>query len=131
MARKDKYPTPPVSQVHPFPRAEQLIALVNDAVKRFSGGADELETAIGMLMLGDYVGWKVLVIIHNKRTIRKYEEILGINIREFFPEEGPIAERSLGYEIAKKVGNFWKAVSGDISIENRRELASAKGEIEG
>jgi hypothetical protein len=131
MARKDKYPTPPVSQVHPSPRAEQLVALVNDAVKRFSGSSDELETAIGMLMLGDYVGWKVLVIIHNKRTIRKYEEILGINIREFFPEEGPIAKRSLGYEIAKTVGNFWKVVSGDISIEHRRELASTKGEIEG
>jgi hypothetical protein len=80
-----------------------------------------------MLMLGDYVGWKVLVVIHNKRTIRKYEEILGISVRDFFPEEGPVAQRSLGYRIATEIGNFWKVVSGDIPIEDRRELAGPSG----
>lgn len=131
MARKDKYPTPPTIDVHPSDRAEQLVSIVNDSLNRFSGNADELEKAIGMLMLGDYLGWKVLVLIHNKRTLRKYEEILGINIREFFPEEGPIAQRALGYEIAVKLGNFWKVVSGDVSIENRRDIADVSGELKG
>ncbi|HJW57054.1 MAG TPA: hypothetical protein VJ577_17455 [Burkholderiaceae bacterium] len=124
MARKDKYPTPSPEEVHPSPRSDQLILIVNDALNRFSGSIDELEKALGMLMLGDYVGWKVLVLVHNKRTLRKYEEILGIQVRDFFPEEGPVAMRSLGYEVATKLGSFWKAVSGDIPIENRRELAS-------
>lgn len=128
MARKDKYPTPSVAEVHPSSRSEELARLINDAINRYSGNFDELEKAIGMLMMGDYVGWKVLVLVHNKRTIRKYEEILNINVREFFLEEGPIAMRSLGYGLAVKLGNFWKAVSGDIPIENRRELASTKGE---
>lgn len=123
MARK-KYPTPSVNDVHPTARSEQLVCIVNEAIERFSGSIDELEKAIGMLYIGDYFGWKVLVLIHNKRTIRKYEEILDINVREFFPEEGPIAMRSIGYDVTKKVGNFWKAVSGDIPVENRRELDS-------
>jgi hypothetical protein len=124
MTRKQKYPTPSVNDIHPSARADQLVCLVNDAFDRFSGTFDELEKAVGMLLLGDYVGWKVLVLIHNKRTIRKYEEILDINVREFFPEEGPLAMRSIGYSIAKQMGNFWKAVSGDVPIENRRELDS-------
>lgn len=124
MSRRKKHPTPPVAQVHPPERAEQLALIVNDALDRFSGQFDELEKAIGMLMLGDYVGWKVLVLVHNKRTVRKYEEILNVNVREFFPEEGPAAMRSIGYEVALKLGNFWKAVSGDIPIENRRELST-------
>lgn len=127
MARKDKYPTPPVDHVHPSVRANELAGIVNDAVNRFSGTADELEKAVGMLMFGDYVGWKVLVLVHNKRTIRKYEEILGVCIRDFFPEEGPIALRSLGYSLAKDLGNFWKAVSGDVSIEDRREITGPDG----
>lgn len=127
MARKDKYPTPPVDQIHPPERAAELAHVVNGALNRFSGIADELEKALGMLMLGDYLGWKVLVLIHNKRTVRKYEEILGISIREFFPEEGPIALRSLGYSVAKDLGNFWKAVSGDVPIEDRRELVNPDG----
>lgn len=131
MARRDKYPTPPVETVHPPVRAEQLARIANDAVERFTGTADELEKALGMLMLGDYLGWKVLIIIHNKRTVRKYEEILGISVREFFPEEGPIALRSLGYSIAKELGNYWKVVSGDVSVEDRRELAGPSGTAKG
>lgn len=128
MARRHKYPTPPVHDVHPPERSEQLASIAHDALNRFMGTADELEKALGMLMLGDYFGWKVLVVIHNKRTVRKYEDILGITVRDFFPEEGPIALRSLGYSIAKDLGNFWKVVSGDISVEDRRELTGPSGD---
>ncbi len=114
--------TPPSSD-----RALQLYDIEREAFARFSGQFDELEAAIGMLHIGDHVGWKPLVLIHNKRTIRKYEDILGINIREFFPEEGPSAERSIGYTIAKKIGSFWKAVSGELKSDElkaqRREVA--------
>lgn len=108
-------------------RIEQLHAIERQAIASFTGQFDELEAALGMLLLGDHLGWKPLVLIHNKRTIRKYEEILGISIREFFPEEGPSAERSMGYRIAKQIGNFWKAVSGEIKSDElkaqRREVA--------
>lgn len=106
--------------------AQDLIKQIEHATVEFEGIFDELESAIGMFMIGRLVGWKVLVLIHNKRTIRKYEEILGgINIREVFPEEGPLAHKSLGLEIAKKIGNFWKSVSGEQKIEERRELVKA------
>lgn len=96
------------------------------AFARFHGQIDEFEAAVGMMHLGYQVGWKPLVLIHNKRTIRKYQDILQIDIREMFKPEGPSAERSLGYMIAKKIGNFWKAVSGEVRDdelkEKRREL---------
>lgn len=103
-----------------------LYEIERNALSRFEGSIEEYEAAVGMLHLGHHVGWKPLVLIHNKRTIRKYEEILGINIRDLFPEEGPSADRSMGYVIAKKLGNFWKAVSGELKDDelkkNRREL---------
>lgn len=108
----------------PIEEAQHYIEIVDRAALNFRGQADELENAIGMLMIGRIYGWRVLVIVHNKRTIKKYEEILGINIREMFPPEGPLAQKSLGYKIASKVSNFWKAVSGDIKIDNRREFGS-------
>jgi hypothetical protein len=102
---------------------QELIRHVEQVTIEYTGLFDNLETALGMLMIGRLVGWKVLVLIHNKRTIRKYEEILGgISIREVFPEEGPLAHKSAGLALAKKIGNFWKAVSGEIKIEDRREL---------
>ena len=120
MSDIEKQPIPQLSAEE----EHQYIEIINKAVENFHGLADELENAIGMLMIGRIYGWKVLVIIHNKRTIRKYEKILDINIREMFPPEGPLAYKSIGYKIARTVSNFWKAVSGDIKIENRRMLDS-------
>ncbi len=92
------------------------------AVARFSGSLEELEKAIGMLMIGYHFGWKVLLLVHSKRTIRKYEKILDINVKEFFPAEGNSARRSMGLDLAKQIGNFWQVVSGDIKVENRRDI---------
>ncbi|MDB5811257.1 MAG: hypothetical protein JWN94_3379 [Betaproteobacteria bacterium] len=72
--------------------------------------------------MGRLVGWKILVLIHNKRTLRKYEEILSIKVREAFLPEGPLAHKSVALAFVKKVGNFWKGVSGEIKIEDRREM---------
>lgn len=91
------------------------------AIENFNGSFDELESAVGMYMLGHYVGWRVLVLLHSKKTIRKYEEILGITVREEFAEEGPEADRSLAYSVAKKVSNFWKVVSGEIKLDVAKE----------
>ena len=104
---------------------EELIKLQDielEATAKFNGLADELESALGFLKLGVQLGWKPLALIHSKRTFKKYEEILGIDARTFFPEDTPAASRSKGYTIAKTLTNFWKVVSGDIKIENRRDL---------
>lgn len=104
-------------------QAADMNRIEREAFANFGGSFDDLEAALGMLRIGHFVGWRVLVLIHNKRTIRRYEEILGINIREYFPPVTPSSERSIGYKIALGLGNFWKAVSGAIKIENRREFA--------
>lgn len=102
--------------------AARRLKIANVAAKRFEGNFDELEGALGMFLIGYLMGWRVLVLIHNKRTIRKYEEILSINIREEFPETGPFTEKSLAYEIVQKAKTFWKAVSGEVPVDNRRML---------
>lgn len=101
---------------------QDLVKQVEQVTKDFAGPFEQLESALGMLMMGRLVGWKVLVLIHNKRTIREYEKILGINIRQAFPAEGPLVHKSAGLELVKKLGNFWKAVSGEQPVEDRREL---------
>ena len=111
-------------------RANKLQCIEREAIANFQGQFDDLELALGVLRLGDYLGWKPLVLIHNKRTIRKIEEVLNIGLRDFFPPEGVMAERSVGYLFAKKINKFWKVVSGDIPVENRREIsdtAESKG----
>lgn len=91
-----------------------LVKLIDEAVMKFHGNSQELQNAIGALMVGRNTGWKVLFLIHSPKSIRKYEAILGVEFREVMPELGPKADDSIAWNIAKKVSNFWKLVKGEI-----------------
>ena len=93
---------------------KQIAEIAHAAVEDFEGNLYELESAIGMLYTGKYFGWKPLLLIHDKKTIKKYEQILKIDTREIFPEVGEMAERSRAWRAVQKVSNFWKAVKGEI-----------------
>lgn len=111
-------------------RMEEIEA---EAIAGFQGELDELESALGMLRLGHHVGWKVLYLIHSKRTVRKYEKILTgdakepVLIRDLFEATGPSSYRSMALKLAEAASNFWRALSGeaeDVTIpkEKRRHI---------
>lgn len=110
-------------------RESEMISIEREAIANFSGQLDDLLAALGVLRMGDHFGWRVLVLIHNKRTIRKYEDILNIRVREFFPAEASQSHRSNGYKLATKLNSFWKVVSGDVKIENRRAITESDDEV--
>ena len=106
----------PVKTKTPKPGDAEVLerfALMDKAIRQTGLQLDELESALGMYMIGFHFGWKVLHVIHSKKTIAKYETILGIKVREAFPEYGPDADRTNAYKIIQSVSNFWKLVSGD------------------
>ena len=88
--------------------------MIEKAIESFRGQLPTLEGAIGTYIVGKEVGWKVLYLVHEKRTIRKYENILGINFRDELKDEGRWAKKSLAWKAVQKVSNFWKAVKGEI-----------------
>jgi hypothetical protein len=115
-----------LSKMRPL-SAEKLLelqAIELHAISSYRGGVDELESALGFLKLGFQIGWRPLAIMHSKKTFRKYEEILEIDAKQLFEPETPASDRSMGYAIAKTLSNFWKVVSGDIKIDNRREIGN-------
>lgn len=103
---------------------QQLIEIEEKAIANFSGQLDELESALGMLRMGHHFGWKILYLIHSKRTIRKYEGFLGKPIREIFPEIGPSSYRSYGFNFAEGYSNFWKVVGGETKIKDKKKVDS-------
>lgn len=97
-------------------QARERYEFIDQAIRRLPSGSftiDEVESAIGMYVLAHHVGWKVLYFVHSKKTIRKYEEILGVKLSDSFDEFGPDAPRTNAYKIITAVSNFWKLVSGD------------------
>lgn len=97
-------------------QAHERYAFMDQVIRQMRPGGfsiDEVESALGMYMLAHHFGWKVLYLVHSKKTIKKYEEILGLKLSDVFDEFGPDADRTNAYMIIQKVSNFWKLVSGD------------------
>jgi hypothetical protein len=113
---------PKAEKLHKLtPKQEaQLREIEENAIASFNGDLDVLESTLGMLRMGHHFGWRVLYLIHSKQTIRKYEDILGVRIRDIFPETGPSSYRSIGLNLADRFTNFWKVVGGEIKIPRRK-----------
>lgn len=92
----------------------ELVAHLDRIAIEFKGSINELESAIGFFMVGRIFGWKPLVLIHDKSTVKKYEKIIQLNFREELEPAGEYAEKCNAYRAVLKVSSFWKAVKGEI-----------------
>lgn len=101
---------------------------VDLAVKNFSGMSDKLSAALGALALGEYLGWRGLLFVHDRRTLRGFEEILGFAFKDALPEQTEYTERLLGYRIADKLGKFWAVVKNEISVPQGKGFMDAEGQ---
>ena len=93
---------------------KKLVEKVDKAIAAFRGDSRRLSNAIGYLMLGRQFGWRAMFVMYDKKSIKDYEKLLDFDSREFFPEVGPRADKSLAYSALQNVTNFWKAVKGEI-----------------
>ena len=102
---------------------KQLVAVIDAAIQRFKGDSRRLSNAIGYLMMGRVMGWKVMLLMHDRKSVKDYEEILKIDSKEIFPEFGRMANKSMAYRALQKVTNFWKAVRGETPGVRSTELS--------
>jgi hypothetical protein len=104
--------------------SKQMIETCLAACDGFGGVATTLESAIGAFVVGKKFGWRILYLVHNKSTIEKYEKILDVKFRDVLPEVGELAHKSVAWAAMEKVGNFWKAVKGEIAGVRSNEIKS-------
>jgi hypothetical protein len=91
---------------------KELLTHLDAQIKDFAGDLTSLERAVGAAIVGRQFGWKVLLLVHDRKTIARYEETLALDFRQEMPEVGPLAKKSVGWLAAQKVASFWKAVKG-------------------
>lgn len=104
-------------EVEPFPHSEKLPPellqqLSDDAIRRFSGDGRILESAIGCLQLGRFYGWRVMLLLHAQPTVKKYEDILGVDLRDVLPEFSSKTHKSMGFRVYWHSKRFWDSVLG-------------------
>jgi len=101
---------------------EQVVKLhkrIRKAVREFKGNVTNLESAIGLIFVTEEFGWKPMLLVHDSRTIKKFEEILREGDEHFsyrdpklFPEVGEYAGKSVAWWLVQKGKDFWRSVRG-------------------
>jgi len=97
----------------------ELQEVIDVAISTYRGDVGVLESAIGALHIGLKVGWKPLRLMHKHETFIRYQEILSLDFHKVMPEVGPLADKSMGWHIAKKARNFWDVVRGTVPGRSR------------
>lgn len=102
--------------------SDEIQALVNSAIDRFYGPGDELVGAVGMLLVGQVYGWRVMRLITSRKMWKRYREIFDVpDLKDLMLERGALAGRSRGLRIADELERYWDLVKGlcGVSMEQK------------
>jgi hypothetical protein len=95
------------------------------ALDNFQGLGTTMESALGALIIGQYFGWRVLKLLHNPATYRRYEKALGIEFKALCPEITEAGKKkSIGYAITEKLGSFWAVITGKRKVADKGMIKS-------
>jgi hypothetical protein len=105
--------------------SEEQEQIILKNMREFSGIGTTIESALGALIMGQYYGWRVLKLMHNPATYRKYEKVLGVQFKDVCLEITELGKKkSIGYAITEKLESFWAVVMGKRKVEGKGEIAS-------
>ncbi|MCB1935489.1 MAG: hypothetical protein KDF59_06070 [Nitrosomonas sp.] len=94
-------------------------------LREYRGIGTTMESALGALIIGQYFGWRVLKLLHNPATYRKYEKVLGVEFKKVCPEITELGKKkSIGYAITEKLGSFWAVVMGKRKVPEKGMIAN-------
>ncbi|MEI2802150.1 MAG: hypothetical protein V9E84_00065, partial [Trichococcus flocculiformis] len=77
-------------------------------------------TWFGCLVVGRFFGWRVVRLTVSRRMWMLVSRSFG-DPKEWMPERGPLARKSLGLKVVDKLGDYWDFINGAISRDGLSE----------
>lgn len=105
----------------------ELLVVIDKALDGYKGQVGLIEQAVGVLVLGRRLGWRVTYLVHGNRTIGRYQDILGVKFRDALPEVGDFAQKSLAWRIVSGVGKFWDVIKGRVVLPELKDKVQLLG----
>jgi hypothetical protein len=96
---------------------QEMLDLMELKANEFTGIGGDLISAVGVLVLSRFYGWRVMRLIASRRQWNVTVKIFG-NIKKMTPERGQYARKSVGLAIADKLGDYWSYMRGQKNSDN-------------
>jgi hypothetical protein len=97
---------------------EELMTKIEELTRDYKGDITSFYEAVGMVVVGRLVGWKVQRLVSSPSCWKLSTELFG-DLKEFLPPEGDYAYKSVGLKIIKsmaKAGAYWEVIKRHVSI---------------
>lgn len=99
----------------------ELLAVIEKALDGYKGQVGVIEQAVGVLVLGRLLGWRVMYLVHGGQTLNRYQDILGVKFRDVLPDTGRAAQKSVAWRIVSGVGKFWDVVKRRLVLPELKD----------
>lgn len=105
---------------------EQLEKRIEEVSEQFKGQIPDLYQMVGILVVGRLFGWRVVRLTCSRRVWSLTTKWFG-DPKQYMPERGRLAYKSLGLALVDKLGDYWDFINGatprdDISLQTRKML---------
>jgi hypothetical protein len=95
---------------------QEMIRKIEEVSTNFKGQLDDLQAAVGMLVVGRLFGWKVMRLVSSRRHWTVACKLFG-DLKELLPDRGLLVHKSVGLELVDKAGDYWGIIKGEVSRE--------------
>lgn len=90
---------------------QEMLNLMEIKASEFTGIGGDLISAVGILVLSRFYGWRVMRLIASRRQWNVTVKIFG-DVKKMAPERGQYARKSVGLALADKIGDYWSYMRG-------------------
>lgn len=99
---------------------EELIKKIDEVSLSFTGQFDDLSQIVGMVVMGRLYGWRVVRLVHSRRSWTLACNYFG-DLKDILDEEGrpEYVRKSVGFALVKNVAQYWEIVKGHIAIPHK------------
>ncbi len=85
---------------------EELMQLIDEKTKTYSGDLSYLSEAIGMVVTGRLMGWRVMRLVSSGRCWSLATKLFG-DPKLLMPAKGKYYDKSVGMKIIDTTGEYW------------------------
>ena len=105
---------------------DELNQWIDRYCENFQGQSNHLYAVVGAAVVGRLFGWRFVRLTSSRLVWRSLMIAFG-DPKEWMPEYGRLAGKSVGLKVVEKLGDFWDFINGvtprdDLSAHDRKAI---------
>lgn len=96
---------------------EELKATIESVCEQYRGQFPDLYRIVGVAVVGRLFGWRVVRLTVSGTTWAAVTRWFG-DPKDWMPERGRLAYRSVGLKLVDQIGDYWAFVKGHVARED-------------